>query len=334
MVERVERRPELVEGLAAAVYPSFAMLAGLQLDVFTPLADGPMDADQIGQAIGVRPELLRPLLYALTAIGLLHVEEERFSNSSEASQFLIRGRSAYIGMRQYAYLRRWQSMLQVAETIRTGVPQGNLANSRMPEDERESYYRGTYDEAYAAGRELAETLDLSDCRRLVDVGGGSGGLAVALAQANPQLHVTVADLPTTTPIAERYIKEAGVEDRVELLAENVVTNQLPGSYDVAILRGLLIVLTPDDAQRAVANVAAAIAPGGAIYVMGWILDNSRVSPEDMASFNLHFINSLEHGSLYTEGEISTWLADAGFTEIVRERATRAYGSGFVTGRKR
>ena len=103
---------------------------------------------------------------------------------------------------------------------------------------------------------------------------------------------------------------------------------------LAMLRGLLIVLPPDDAQSAVANVAAAIAPGGAIYVVGWILDKSRVSPEDMATFNLHFINSLEHGSLYTEGEISTWLADAGFTEIVREQASRAYGSGFVMGRKR
>ena len=62
MVDRVERRPEIAESLADAVYPSFVMLAGLQLDVFSPLADGPLDADQIGQAIGVRPELLRPLL--------------------------------------------------------------------------------------------------------------------------------------------------------------------------------------------------------------------------------------------------------------------------------
>jgi SAM-dependent methyltransferase len=333
MVGHEERRPEIVEGLATAVYPSFAMLAGLQLDIFTPLAEGPMDVDQIGQAIGVRPEMLRPLLYALTAVGLLHVEEERFSNSSEASEFLIRGRSAYIGMRHYAYLRRWRSMLQVAETIRTGVPQGKLDYGNMSRDERESFYRGTYDEAYAVGRELVDKLNLSDCRTLVDLGGGSGGLAIALAQANPQLHVTVADLPTTTPIAERYIKEAGVEDRVEVLAENVVDNPLPGAYDVAILRGLLIVLPPNDAQRAVANIAAAVEPGGAIYVMGWILDDSRVSPEEMAIYNLHFINSVEHGSLYTEREISTWLADAGITEIVRERATRAYGSGFVMGRK-
>jgi hypothetical protein len=34
-------RPETLEKLVNAVYPSFAMLAGMQPDVFTPLHDGP-----------------------------------------------------------------------------------------------------------------------------------------------------------------------------------------------------------------------------------------------------------------------------------------------------
>jgi hypothetical protein len=333
MAEQSKSRAEIIEDLGTAVYPSFAMLAGLQLDVFTPMANGPMDVNQIAQAIGVHPEKLEPLLYALTAIGLLCVDDGRFSNGPEASEFLVQGRSTYVGMRQHAYLRRWQSMLQIAETIRTGVPQGRLDYGSMSNDELQSFYRGTYTEALAVGRELAARLDLSNCRRLVDVGGGSGGLAIALAQAFPQLHATVVDLPTTTPIAERYIKEAGVADRVEVLAENVVNSRLSRSYDVAILRGLLIVLAPEDACRAVTNVAAGIESGGAIYVMGWILDDSRVSPKEVATFNLHFINSLEHGRLYTESEIRKWLAEAGFGDIVRERATRAYGSGFVRGRK-
>ena len=36
-------RSETIEKLDAAVYPSFAMLAGMQLDLFTPLKDGPMN---------------------------------------------------------------------------------------------------------------------------------------------------------------------------------------------------------------------------------------------------------------------------------------------------
>ncbi len=34
--------PKTIESLADAVYPSFAMLAGMELDLFTPLKDGPL----------------------------------------------------------------------------------------------------------------------------------------------------------------------------------------------------------------------------------------------------------------------------------------------------
>src|SRR5262249_25555917 len=39
--------PNTIEALADAVYPSFAMLAGMELDLFTPLKDGPLSAEEI-----------------------------------------------------------------------------------------------------------------------------------------------------------------------------------------------------------------------------------------------------------------------------------------------
>jgi hypothetical protein len=64
------------------------MLAGMQLDLFTPLKGGPMTAEDIAHAIGVGgPARLWLLLYGLVAAGLLIEQEGRFSNSSEANQF-------------------------------------------------------------------------------------------------------------------------------------------------------------------------------------------------------------------------------------------------------
>jgi len=51
----------------------------------------------------------------------------------------------------------------------------------MSSELRESFYRGTFTECLAAGRELSARPDFSKCRRLVVVGGGSGGLSVAMA---------------------------------------------------------------------------------------------------------------------------------------------------------
>jgi SAM-dependent methyltransferase len=326
-------RAAIVESLAAAVYPSFAMLAGMQLDVFTPLASGPLKAEQIAQAIGVGVLKLKPLLYALVAAGLLVMEDELFANSPEASQFLVQGRPLYIGMRQHAYLRRWRSMLQVGECVRTGSPQGRLNYATMSKDELESFYRGTYTEAAATGHYLLEHRDFSRFRRLADVGGGSGGLAITIAQALPGLEATVVDLPTTIPITRRHVEGAGMADRVRVQAADVVNAALPGTYDAAILRGLLIVLTPDQGRRVVQNVSRGLEPGGTIFIVGWILDDSRVSPPEIVAYNLHFINSLDEGQLYTEGELRGWLAEAGFVDAERERVTQADGTGFIVARK-
>src|SRR3990172_8470710 len=100
-------RPETIEKLASAVYPSFAMLAGMQLDLFTPLKDGPMTAAQLAAALGVRADKLQPLLYALVAAGLLTVDGDLFSNPPEASHFLVRGKPSYAGGRREALSHWW-----------------------------------------------------------------------------------------------------------------------------------------------------------------------------------------------------------------------------------
>src|SRR5919198_6653116 len=202
-------RPDTIEKLASAVYPAFAMVAGMQLDVFTPLKDGPLSVEHLAEALAVHPRKLRPLLYALVAAELLTVEDERFSNTPEAAHFLVRGQPAYLGDTYEGRLLRWQATLHTAETIRMGVPQAKVDYAAMSPDQLEPWYRGIHDEAVAAAHMLLAQHDFSSARHLVDVGGGSGGLALTVAASYRQLQATVVDLPTVTPITQRYVQEAG-----------------------------------------------------------------------------------------------------------------------------
>ena len=63
-----------IEELEWAVWPSFAMLAGIRLDLFTSLKDSALSAGQIAEQLSVRADKLKPLLCALAATGLLRVE--------------------------------------------------------------------------------------------------------------------------------------------------------------------------------------------------------------------------------------------------------------------
>jgi len=307
------------------------MLAGMQLDVFTPLKDGPLTAAQLAAVLGVNTEKLSRLLYALVTAGLLTVDGDRFANTPEAQQFLVKGQPTYLGGRHENFSEVWENLLHTAETIRTGVPQckKDFATT-SPEDQRH-FFRGLHPGTLANGRELAGRYDFSPYTTLADVGGGSGGMALALTDAYPHLRATVIDLPTVTPITQRFLAEAGAADRVQVVSTDVVHTPVPGTYDVAVLRSLLQVLSPEDALQALRHIGAALPPGGRLYIVGRILDDSRLAPVDTVGFNVAFLNIFDEGRAYTEGEYRTWLTAAGFAEIARVPLPE--GVSLITARK-
>ena len=83
-------QPEIINNLKFGVDAGLAMLAGMQLDLFTPLKDGPMSAEQLSSVIGVDPTRLRLLLYVLVAAGLLSEQKGCFSNTDEERRFRVR----------------------------------------------------------------------------------------------------------------------------------------------------------------------------------------------------------------------------------------------------
>jgi len=325
--------PRTIEALAQATYPSFALLAGMELDLFTPLKDGPLDAADLANLAGTDPSKTTQLLHALVSIGLMDFDGSRFSNSSEADRYLVRGKPDYIGMRHHAYRRRWESMLRVGGTIRTGKPQSGMDYAAMSSELRESFYRGTFTECLAAGREISRRLDCSNYRCLVDVGGGSGGLSVAMAEAWPNLEITLADLPDSITVADRYIDEAGFRSRIQLQPIDIVDGDLQGTYDVAIMRGLIPVLTPQQTRKALKNVHQALKTNSPLYVVGWIMDDTQSSPLSYATYNLLFVNDYENALIHTEAEHRLWLSEAGFADISRDRESGTYAADYIVARK-
>ena len=98
----------------------------------------------------------------------------------------------------------------------------------MPANVREEFYRAIHTETVMAGRELAKRLDLSRYRHLADIGGGSGGVSIALAEAWPDLAITIVDLPATKPAAERHLAEAGLSERIAAQGADVVAGAISG----------------------------------------------------------------------------------------------------------
>lgn len=332
-MENSASRPDTVNKLRFAADAAFAMLAGMQLDLFTPLRNGAMTADEIANSLGVGAERLRLLLYCLVAAGLLTENDGRFSNTPEANQSLVKGAPSYIGNTHVTLNMRWTGSLKTAESIRSGIPQAKLDFSNSPQEEVEKFLRNINVTTVSTARALLDEYDFSSIKTLADVGSGGAGLAITITKACPQITATAIDLPQVAPIAQKIVQEEGATDRVKVIVGNVVSGPLPGSYDVAVLRGLLQVLSPQDARLAVKHIGAAVNAGGKIYIIGQILDDSRISPLEAVGFNLAFINAYDAGESYTEKEYRDWLSEAGFVDIERAKFLLGNGSGLMTARK-
>jgi ubiquinone/menaquinone biosynthesis C-methylase UbiE len=329
-VERPEENP--IEKIVTSVYPPFALLAGMQLELFTALKEGPMNAEQIAAKIGVVSSKLKVLLYALVVSGFLDVESEFFSNTDSANQFLVKGSASFIGDIHELLSTMWNAALKTADSIQTGVPQAKLNYSDMSQDELRRFFLGEHPYAVEYGRDLVKRYDFSSYTTLLDVGGGSGGLAIAVTEACPHIKATIVDLPKITPVTQHYIDEAGAGDRVKVVTADAVRDPLSGSYDAAVMSAFIQVLSPDDARFAIKNVSKVMKPGGEIYIRGYgIIDNSRTSPKKLVGFNLVYINVYGEGQAYTEQEHKDWLEEAGFDSF--RRTILKDGSSIIAARK-
>jgi cyclopropane fatty-acyl-phospholipid synthase-like methyltransferase len=325
-------RPDTVNKLRSMAEAAFAMLAGMQLDVFTPLKGGPMTAEQIAGAIGVGPARLRLLLYLLVVAGLLNEQDGKFSNTPEANKFLVQGSPSYMGNRHAAMAMRWSAYFKTAESIRSGVPQAKVDFSNSSPAELETFLRNINASTVTATRALLERFDFSSVKTLADVGSGGGGVAITITKAYPHIMATAIDLPQVALIAQKIVEEEGAAQRVKVVPADLLSGPLSGSYDVAVLRAFLQVFSAQDARVALKHVGAAVKPGGKIYIIGQILDDSRRAPLEAVGFNLAFLNMFDAGESYTEGEYREWLTDAGFVDI--ERADFfLVDNGLMTARK-
>lgn len=152
----------------------------------------------------------------------------------------------------------------------------------MTDDQRRSARRGGVDTAIrtaaiwksvlAAVASRPDGADAGPTRplRVVDLGGGTGGLAVPLAELG--YAVTVVDpSPDALASLERRAHEVGVADRIVALQGDAATLPdlvPPGEADLVTCHGVLEVLDDDAAVAAAAQaLAGTLAPGGILSVV-------------------------------------------------------------------
>jgi hypothetical protein len=304
-----------------SLYTSLAFYAGMQLDIFTTLNLHPLTADAAAAAIGTKTQFAERLLCALTACDLLEVRDGVYTNTAEASRYLVRGKPTYMGEDVFVNTNLMQYVisggLKTPESVRKGEAAERYDYSKVNYETWLQVFRGTMPVAIRAGQALAQKFDFGRFVTVADVGGASGGLAVALVKAYPQLKATVTDLPSITPVSKTLPHEQGAAG-IEVEDWDVLAGPSRRSFDAAVLRALIQVLSPDQARLAMMNIGKSVNPGGAVYILGHIVDDSRTTPPEEVVWYLLNLNWEDQAGFYAERDYRLMLQDSGFKDIQRD----------------
>ena len=103
------------------------------------------------------------------------MEGDSFSNTEAANHYLVKGSPTCVLEIHELLATIWNAALKTADSIRTGLPQAKIDYSGMSQDELRQFFRGEHPYAIEYARDLLERYDFSSYRKLLDVGGGSGG---------------------------------------------------------------------------------------------------------------------------------------------------------------
>ena len=313
--------PDFVYNLFTGVYKPQLVRVALTLDVFTPLASGPADAQVVAQACGCSPSGIQLLLDYLSDTGVLERHANNYALTPTASTFLVPHKQSYVGdlvlQRTSAetvegYIGALRSG-QPYYPIRPWAQEAWLQSYGSPQPALEMWR--------LAGFEPGQTSRL----RIVDLACGCAIKSFTLAHANPMVQINCVDSPEVLEVARDLARRLGIFSQVTFVPGNILTIDLEeGQYDAALVGQITHYFTPEQDIALFKRVYKALVPTGVLVIDApMILDTS----DEWGSFGSFFIWATSNGKAHSFAEYSSWLEVAGF------KVVRQFGMEWLSARK-
>lgn len=295
------------------------LLTAFELDLFNLIGENIKSAKEISKVTGSSERGIAILLDALAALGFVTKNEEVYANTPIGLRHLVKDGDDYRGATLAHILRMRDMWLRLSQAVKTGTSPRTPGESLVSNRERNrSFILAMRDSGRTNAGIIAENLDLSAYRRLVDLGGGPGTYSIEIIKRFPDIRSTLVDLPLTLEVAAEVIADEGMSDRIELKECDFFSHpdsDIGSGYDVALVSNVLHIESEDRNRKVLKNVFGAMAEEGMIIIHETIIDESRISPPDRALFAVNMLVHTERGNCYTFSEIKSWLEDAGFENI-------------------
>ncbi len=313
--------PEKIMHLGMAFWGSKTLLSAVELEIFTILATGPMDAETLRKRLDLHERSALDFFDALVALGMLDRHDGLYSNTPETDLYLDKAKPSYIGGflamvndRLYGF---WGNL---TEGLKTGRPQNEAKNGGnffeiLYSDPAKltNFMQAMTGISMGSSKAIAQKFPWNGYQTLIDIGSAQGGLVVEVGKAHSHITGGGFDLPVTGPLFEEYVASFGLSDRFKFIPGNFFSDALP-SADVLSMGHILHDWNLEQKKTLIQKAYDALPDGGALLVFEGIIDDERRQNAFGLLMSLTMLIETPGGFDYTGADCCRWMKEAGFRE--------------------
>jgi acetylserotonin N-methyltransferase len=302
---------------------SKTMFTAVSMGVFEALHEGPADVGTLSARLPANRDALERLLDACVGMGLLRKQDGHYANQPIAETYLC-DHSPYSlgGYMRYSDEALFPLWANLADAIREGSDRwtqtfgwhGSLFDHFFKTEARKrTFLHGMHGFGQLSSPAVVAAFDLSGFRRMADLGGATGHLAIAACERYPQLRATVFDLPPVIAVAREYLDASAARERIELTPGDFFQDNLPAA-DLYSLGRILHDWGEDKIRLLLGKISAALPPGGGLLIAEKLLDEDKSGPTPAHMQSLNMLVCTE-GKERTLSEYAALLREAGFVSV-------------------
>ena len=297
-----------------AFMASRCIIAAEQLKLFRKLEGKELTAAAIGRLTGIKGWRQKLFLAALMSLGLLNKRGELYRNSALTKKYFIKKRSKYWTeiysgeckeeFRAFSVLDQMLTTGRSYEDILGFKRKGYIDQLETDSRWAKGFTNMLYHLHQPVAQALAQKLNLTKYNNILDVGGGSGVMSMALVKRFPHLRATVLDLENVCRAARQLIKEQGLTKKIKTLTGDM-NKDLPDGHDI-------IMFCDSDFGKKLLSKAYKILPAG-----GLLIYVDYLSSEDLTEPFIRLMWQLRSNQfwLVTRQEVKQMVQKAGFKNV-------------------
>lgn len=244
------------------------------------------------------------LLDALTGMGLLIKQNNKYRNSSQASRFLVSGSRYYQGDIIKHGETMWDRWTDLDSVLKTGKP------SQRSRD-HDAFILGMHNISSLKAKEIISAVGLEGVERALDLGGGPGTYSIEMARRGAL--VTLFDLPETIKIAKDLLaRSPRAAKNMTFLKGDFFINDIGNGYDLIFLSQIVHSFSEKDNILLLRKCRKALNNKGRVVIHEFPINEKRTDPVRSALFAVNMLVNCEGGRTWSSGDMKKWFKKAGF----------------------